>query len=458
MKPAKHSRRAFLGRTAAGLSAASLPASLPAQASSAQGARQAAGANDRINVALIGVGNIGTRHLTRRLLPLANQEGTIRVVAASDIYERAKKRAREMAGLSANDVHHDYRDMLARPDVDAVVIATPDHWHARMALDAMNAGKDVYLEKPMSYTIAEAKEIAATVTRTGRVLQIGSQWVSDPRYHHAKEVLEKGWIGQPLWAQSSYSSNYTRGVWQYYVDEEATPETVDWDAFLGSAPKQPFSAERFFRWRKYWDFSGGVATDFFYHRLSPLLLVLGPRFPTRVSAHGGVYVFKNREVPDTYSTTVEYEKMLINISSSSGSAAGNRLHGPAIYGHEGAIEIVDGAVVVTPEKLYLEKFRSATGKDRVRIEVPSSDLQEVRLNHMKNFLDSVRSRKQPLFDAFFGYQVMVAIKLGVDSYREGKMMAFDPATEQVIEPPPPRGGYEGDGKNYEDQGYRKRPA
>ncbi len=427
----------------------------------AASARSVAGANERVRVGLIGVGNIGSRHLERRLLPMMRRDNLVEVVAASDIYERAKLRAKEMIGLGDRDVHHAYEDLLAREDVDAVVIATPDHWHARMAIDAMRAGKDVYLEKPMSRTIPEARAIAATARETGRVLQVGSQWVSDPAYARARQMIRDGWTGPVVMAQSSYSSNHIAGVWQYYVDEEANPGTVDWERFLGDAPEQPFSAERFFRWRKYWDFSGGIGSDFLYHRLSPLLYALGPRFPIRVSGHGGIYLFPNREVPDTYSTTIEYEGMVINLVGSCGSQASNALHGPAFFGQHAAVSIAPGVVEAVPERLYEAEFRRRTGRGSVRVEVDNRDQQKARRAHMLNFLECVRTREQPIFDARFGYQVMVAIKLGVDSYRTGRLMGFDPVAERVLEQIPKRHpGYEGDGSNNPDAapGYRKRPV
>lgn len=425
-----------------------------ALSASAALAQQARAQADPVRFGIIGVGNIGARHLQRRLLPFERRDGIVKVVAASDIYDRAKLRAKEMIGLGDRDVHHRYEDLLARDDVDAVLIATPDHWHAKMAIDAMEAGKDVYLEKPISRTIEEARRIAETVERTGRVLQVGSQWVSDPAYHEAKKILASGEIGQVAWAQSTYTMNHPDGVWQYYVDEEATPETIDWERFLGDAPAQPFSGERFFRWRKYWDFSGGMGTDFFYHRLSPLMFALGPRFPLRVSAHGGVYFFQNRQVPDTYSTTIEYERFGIEIFGTSAAQAPNRLHGPAIFGQRGTIEIHPGEVRVVPEKLYAE------GRSARTIAVDNRDQQSARTAHMLNFIECVRTRAKPVFNARFGYQVMVAIKLGVDSYRQCRMMGFDPATERVLEEPLPRPeGFEGDGANDPDApaGYQKRP-
>lgn len=427
----------------------------------AASAVRVASANDRIRVGIIGVGNIGTRHLQRRLLPMMRRDGSLDVVAASDIYDRAKFRAKELIGLADRDVHHAYEDLLARADVDAVVICTPDHLHARMAIDAMRAGKDVYLEKPMSRTIPEAKAIAETARETGRVLQVGSQWVSDPAYARAREMVQSGLAGPVVMAQSSYSSNHSSGVWQYYVDEEANSSTVDWQRFLGGAPEQPFSGERFFRWRKYWDFSGGIGTDFLYHRLSPLLYALGPRFPRRVSAHGGIYLFQNREVPDTYSTTVEYDDLVINLVGSCGSQASNTLHGPALFGQRAAISIHPGMVRARPERLYAAEFRRQAGVDLVEIEVDNRDQQTARTAHMRDFLRCVQTRQEPVFDAWFGYQVMVAIRLGVDSYRAGRMMGFDPQTERILAEIQPRHrGYEGDGSNDPDAppSYQKRPA
>ena len=442
MADSTSTRRRFLGRTAVGLSSTAL--------ASAYSAGRVIGANDRINVGVIGLGNIGTRHLHHRLVPL-RQKGAIEIIAVSDVFERAKQRAQGLTGLEAKHVHHEYPELLARGDVDAVVIATPDHWHAQMTLDALAADKDVYLEKPMSYTIAEAKQMAAAVKKHSRVLQVGSQHVSDPSYHHARDVIEKGWIGKPLWAQSSYSTNSIYGSWNnYFVEPEATAKTVDWAKFLGSAPQRPFSGERFYRWRKYWDYSGGIATDLFYHRLSPLLFSLGPRFPDRVSGHGGIYIFKDREVPDTYSMNAEYDEFYISLSSSAASGAANRRHAPTIYGHEATIEFVNGAIEVVPESQFRTKFEKATGKPSLRIEATPSANLEVRMAHMENFLAAVRSRTQPVFDADFGYRVMTAIKLGVDSYRRGEMMGFDAASERVVAGAANRPGYEGTGENYSE--------
>ncbi len=432
---ASSSRRAFL---ATGVAA---PAVVAAPAAS-----RVVGANDRINVGMIGVGSKGSGHL-RLLLGRSRDQRDVQIVAISDIYRKRREASLSQAGLATDAAFVEYRELLERPDIDAVWICTPDHWHATMALDAIEAGKDVYLEKPMTYSIGEARRISAAAARTGRVVQVGSQHLSDKRYHEARKVIQKGWIGPVLWAQNSYSRNSLYGEWNYTIDPEGTPDNIDWGRFLGTAPVRPFSAERFFRWRKYWDYSGGIATDLFYHRLAPLVLMIGKQFPTRVSGHGGIYVHREREVPDTYATLVEYKGHFVNLSASMASSAGNQGLPTMVYGHEGAISFLPGAIEVKPEYQFARKFREATGHDVLRIEVNQDNISA---DHVSDFLDCMRTRQQPVFDPHFGYQVMVAIRLGVDSYRNGRMIAFDPDSERVVPVPEERPGYEGAGKNVDE--------
>lgn len=400
---------------------------------------------------MIGVGSKGRGHL-RLLLKRSQEEGDVRITAISDIYRKRRDEALSFSGLGGDDGHIDYRELLARPDVDAVWISTPDHWHATMALDAIEAGKDVYLEKPMTYTIDEARRVAAAVERSGRVLQVGSQHVSDRRYHEARSVIDKGLIGPVVWAQNTYCRNSLYGEWNYTIDPEGSPESIDWNRFLGTAPPRPFSAERFFRWRKYWDYSGGIATDLFYHRLAPLMMMMGKQFPRRVSGHGGIYVHREREVPDSYATVIEFGGHFVTMSASMASSAGNTGMPTMVYGHEGAISFLPGAIEVKPEYQFAAKFREATGQDSLVVEV---DQGSVSADHIANFLDCVRSRGKPVFDAHFGYQVMAGIRLGVDSYRSGRMMAYDPEGQRVVPAPEPRPAYEGAGKNVNEP--RRRP-
>jgi predicted dehydrogenase len=410
---------------------------LAAAAASAAATRVRA-ANDRLNLGVIGVGGMGFSHV-QMLKPRTD----VQITAVSDIYTKRKQRARDFLGLSDKQVHHDYKDLLARSDVDAVFVVTPDHWHYRMAMDALDAGKDVYVQKPMAYRIEEAKALAERVKKTGRVLQVGSQYASEPQYHRAKELVAQGAIGKPLWAQGTYCRNTFHGEWNYTIDPEGTEDNIDWKRFLGSAPKRPFSQDRYFRWRKYWDYSGGIATDLLYHRLIPFLVTLGPQFPVRVSANGGIYVHKDREVPDTISTTIEYPDFQVVMSSSMAADLPGDHLSPVIYGHEGSIEFRGKELVVTPEPIYAK----ATNKQPQHIPTETRDLH---VAHMENFFDCVRSRKPPNLDADFGYRAMVAIGLGVEAYRESRQLAFDPATERVVKAAPHRDAYEGTGKNVDE--------
>jgi predicted dehydrogenase len=413
----------------------------------ARSASRILGANDRIQVGHIGVGGMGFDHV-RSFAKQSEETKDIQSVAISDIYTRRKETARKAAGLAEKDVHHDYRDLLARSDIDAVLIATPDHWHAQMALDALAAGKDVYLQKPMTYTIDEARQLAEAARKYGRILQVGSQGLSDPRFQRAKELIAAGEIGELLWAQGTSSRNSLLGEWNWHVEPEGTPQTIDWNRWLGSAPKRPFSPERYFRWRKYWDYSGGIATDLYYHTLGPIVFMMGAGFPVSVAAAGGIYVQKDREVPDTYATTIEYPDFYVTLSCSMANEAGGRYLPLAIYGHKGTLTFDRNGVVLLPEDPMPGTFdeRTAPRVSARTYEVTRPTVDGHRL-HTDNFFACMRSRKAPNLDGDLGYRIMTAIRLGVDSYRSRQAMLFDPAGQRVVRTGPPRPAWEGDGQN-----------
>lgn len=416
-------------------------------ASSAFGAARSSGrvlgANDRINVGFIGPGNRNFGHL-RYVQDEGAKQGKLRVAAACDVYRMRNQRAANYAKLDSGQVFADYREMLERSELDAVFIGTPDHWHAQMAIDAMAAGKDVYLEKPMTLTIPEARAVRDAAKKYGRILQVGSQHASNPRYQAARKAIEAGEIGELLWAQATYSRNSTLGEWNYHIEEEGTPENIDWKRWLGPAPKRPFSQDRYFRWRKYWDYSGGIATDLFYHRLTPLMIAMGPQLPVRVTGSGGIYVQKDREVPDTYATVIEYPDFYVNLSSSMANAAAQKYFPEVIYGHKGTLVFEGERVAVYPESALMK------GEPKY-IDAPATgDLAAI---HRENFFSCMRTRQAPALGPELGYQMMVAIKLGVDSYREGRVKHWDPQADREVSSPAQRPGYEGDGKNH---GQRRR--
>jgi predicted dehydrogenase len=300
-----------------------------------------------------------------------------------------------------------------------------------MALDALASGKDVYLQKPMTHTIEEARAVTQAVAKYGRVLQVGSQGLTVPGVRKAREIIEQGEIGDVVWMQGTSSRNSTLGEWNWEIDPEGTPENIDWNRWLGAAPKRPFSAERFFRWRKYWDYSGGIATDLYYHILAPLVYAAGVGFPNLVTACGSVFV-KDREVPDTFAMEVEYPNCIVSLSGSMANEAGNRLHPLAIYGHRGTITFDANTVTVTPEILIPDSRQGRPPQPPAKVyQTPAPG--DAHSAHMDNFFACMRTRKQPNLPAALGYQVLTAIRLGVDAYRERKAKIFDPKTEMVVD-------------------------
>ena len=198
-------------------------------------------------------------------------------------------------GQDTDRITKDYRRLLECKDIDAVLIATPDHWHARMSVDAMEAGKDVDCEKPMTHTIDEARKVAETVRKTKQVFTVGVQSTADPRWKLANQMITEGKIGHVMQGQTSYYRNSNEGQWRYYpLTKDMNPKTVDWKMFLGTdfglAPDMPFNRAKYAQWRCYWEFGGGMYTDLFVHQLTHLITAMGVRFPRRVVGAGGLYL------------------------------------------------------------------------------------------------------------------------------------------------------------------------
>ena len=434
-------RRDFLKSVGAtGLTLEAARSALAAKSDSKATGGRIIGANDRINIGVIGCGS-RAGSVARTFAQIGAADNSCQIVAVCDVYE---KRKREFAERYKAKAYTDYRELLQQPDVDAVYIATPDHWHAKNAIDAMDHGKDVYLEKPMVHTNDEARQLVATVKETKRVLQVGSQTTSADIWAKAKKAIADGAIGQMLMSQGSYHRNSVEGEWNWPIEEGAGPDAkgdnhIDWDLWLGSqfklAPKRPFDADRFFRFRKYWDYSLGIASDLFYHVIAPLNICWDePQFPVKVMATGGIYVFKEkREVPDTFHLMAEYAKGHSLVLSSS---MANDTHIPGlIRGHEGSIIMVEHGmfernvpyITVKPQvargkaiggDAYATKF----GLKDYQIPVEQTNMQTA---HVQNFLDCVRSRQKPRLDVETGAKAVVVINLAAQSYREGKTMYWD---------------------------------
>lgn len=443
MNEATPTRRGFVASalTSVPMAAIGVHPAIPAKS-----AGRVIGANDRIRVGVIGAGMMGTGHL-RAFVRQQDVQKDIEVAAVADVYRRHRDRAQAITNIDRNRIVVDYREVLMRRDVDAVLIASPDHWHAQMAIDAFAAGKDVYLQKPITLTVGESTQVIAAAKKYDRVLQIGSQFLSDPRWHKAREIIASGALGKLLWAQTTYSRNSIAHEWNYYIEEECTPETVDWKRWLGPARQTPFSGERFFRWRKYWEYSNGVSSDLYYHRLGPLLFAMGAQYPTRVTGAGGIYHQKDREVPDTFVNTIEYEEFTIVIAGSMANAASNRFLPEVIYGNKATMVVEPKRVVVYPEP-YAYRPGTALPPDQI-FEFPAGTRDNGRL-HTDNFFSCMRSRKTPVLGPELAHQIMTAIGLACESYRGGSLRLYDSKRNRRLKTAPPRDEYRGTGTNHAD--------
>jgi predicted dehydrogenase len=446
-------RRSFLQATTGG---AALAAASPAMPVSA---------NDRVRFALIGAGGMGTGDANLEI-----QLGGTEMVAAADIYDGRLERARERWG-SQLFTTRDYREILARKDIDAVIIATPDHWHAQISIDALNAGKDVYCEKPMVQSVSEGKRVIEAAGRSGRIFQVGSQYVSSMVYQKAREVIRSGALGEINMVEAWLDRNSAIGAWQYSIPPDATPQTIDWDRYLGKAPKRPFEPIRLFRWRNYQDYGTGVAGDLFVHLLSGLHFATGSLGPTRVYASGGLRYWKDgRDVPDVMLALLDYPKtaahpeftLALRVNFASGGSLEN--FGFRFVGNEGVM--TTGMSSLTIEKhpkesepgFTIDTFSRAAREQFLREyrakyppQTPSAgalrpDTEQkfetpagynAHLEHHRNFYQAVRSRKPFLEDAVFGFRAAGPALLANTSCYESRICKWDP--NSMAELPVPAG-------------------
>jgi predicted dehydrogenase len=439
-------RRHFLRATA--VTAGALPALAGAAPKSA---------NDKIQFATIGIGGMGTGDTESAVAT----PGT-KLVAVCDIYQGRLERARERWGAELATTR-DYREILARKDVDAIIIGTPDHWHARIAVEAMKAGKDVYVEKPMVQKWEDGHTVVDAAKATGRILQVGSQRVSSVVYKKAQEIFRSGAIGELNMVEAWWDRNSAVGAWTYSIPPDASPATVDWDRFLGAAPKRPFEAKRLFRWRNYQDYGTGVAGDLFVHLFSGLHFVLGSHGPQRIFASGGLRYWKDgRDVPDLLLGLYDYEKtdnypafnlsLRVNFENGAGETSGFRF-----TGSNGVLTIGNGVTLgkLPPERdpgTSLGNFDSATQKlilaeHRKKYPNPVSESASVEASqdehwqaphgysdhrdHHANFFAAVRSRQAVTEDATFGLRAAGPALASNLSQASGKMIIWDPETMRV---------------------------
>ncbi|GMU24524.1 MAG: hypothetical protein AMXMBFR13_45980 [Phycisphaerae bacterium] len=402
-------------------------------------------ANDRIGIALIGQGEMGTNH--RRMLKGWRDDGRLNIdlVHICDVYRRRLDIA--AADVGTQNKAMDYRRVIDDRNVHVVLIATPDHWHHKIAKEAMEAGKDVYVEKPMCHTIEQARDLVETQARTSRVVQVGTQSASDDVYEKIAAEIAKGSIGPLVMVTGSCARNGTAGEWRNFglklpgsveaVDMEARPgPDLDWDMFLGHkwglAPKRDWQPARFFQFRCYWDYSGGIATDLYFHQVAHLLKATGLGFPQRVTATGGIYVFNekhttpqgwpdDRDVPDTYATTIDYPGGPTFVLA--GSMCNDRNLSEEIRGHLATVHMTDTGAEIRPQAVHAKK-------DVIKLQRTRNGDHGV---HWPNFLEAVRNRTPEKCNApiQLGYRTNVAISMGVMAYRTDKVMRWDAEKQEA---------------------------
>ncbi len=438
-------RRKFLGTAAAGISSP-LWAQRPKAPSRSP--------NDKIQIALIGCGGMGQGDVRTSL-----STGMTKLVAACDCYDGRMERMRESHGRDIYTTRN-YQEILSRPDIDAVIIATPDHWHSKISVDAMRARKDVYCEKPMVQHIPDGMPVIEAQRETGRIMQVGSQRVSSIVYKKAQEVYQSGALGKLNMVEAWWDRNSATGAWEYAIPGDANPDTCDWEQFQGRAPKTDFDPKRFFRWRCYKDYGTGVAGDLFVHLFSGLHFITGSIGPTRVFATGGLrYWDDGRDVPDLFYGVYDYPEtaahpafnlvLRVNFAAGAQESQGFRFIGsdaimtvdPNVTVTAAAPEMRPGYSIGTFDKAEQERFLNLYHTKYPEPKVSPGTMRDSHVfsydpphgysdhfDHHLNFANAIRSRKPVIEDPAFGFRAAGPAALSNFSYFENRVAEWDPIT------------------------------
>ena len=426
-------RRDFLRKTATVAAAA---AATPLLRAPVYGQNQAptanvAGANSRIQVAIIGVGfGIGQNHLTG-IMEKATENNTV-ITAACDVFNKRRDFAKAKANLKDGDVYDDYRKMLERKDIDAVLIATHDPLHAQMVLDSIETGRHVYCEKPLTRYLGEAFQVYDKVKGSKKVFQIGSQGCSAGGYHKCAELIKAGKIGTLVWGQAWYSRNSLKGEWNYMIENESTAENIDWERWLGPVKQRdPFSAEQFHRWRKYYRYCAGPLGDLAPHKVHPVMLATGnPEYPVRVVSIGTRNVHIDRNVPGTPEREIpEHAQLLAEFPSGfvltvTCCTVNASTPGTSLYGHKANLDIdaTGGKVNLLPQREFGDEIDPEN--------FANLQPEEIRV-HEKNWFDCIRSGKEPNGSIDLAIRVQTVISLAEISDRLKVACLFDEKTRKV---------------------------
>ena len=395
--------------------------------------------NDRMGIAMVGVGTRGI-YLLERAQECPNTE--IRVIC--DLYDSNLKRAVKTAFNKKAQLMKEWEKAVTSPDVDAVFIATPDFWHAPMAIRAAQAGKHVYVEKALCRTLAEAKGIRKAVKDNKVTLQLGHHQNSDPYFMKAKEIYRSGQLGKTVLARTYIDRTNPWPEWQFYTaydittrPADASLETIDWERWIANAPKIPFDAERFFRWRCWWEYGSGIAGDLMSHQWDGVNMIMGIGIPEAVQTMGGLYFWKqDREVPDQWHVMFEYPKQELNVTFACGFS--NRHHGTNtfIFGRDATIEVhTDWCNVYGAEWKPENQKKLAESRRTGQPVPPDYSMKKGELevsSHMRNFVDCIRSGETPRCGIDRAFEEAVTVVMSVEAFRKERKVRWDTAKEEIV--------------------------
>jgi len=403
--------------------------------------------NDNIQIALIGAGGMGLADANTAITTPG-----VKLIAACDLYDGRLDASKNKYGKDIFTTR-DYRELLLRKDIDAVIVATPDHWHKDISVAAMNAGKAVYCEKPMTHDVSEGSAVVEAQNRNKVVFQVGSQGLSSLGNEKARELLAAGAIGQLNYAEGFWARNSPEGAWQYTIPADASEKTVDWKMFLHQYPDRPFDAKRFFRWRCYKDYGTGVSGDLFVHLFSSLHFITNSKGPQKIMAMGGLRYWKDgREVPDVlmgmfdYAETPEHPafNLSLRVNFIDGTADSTYLR---LVGSEGSMNVEWDKVTLIRNKAYAanDDPLMATKLNRDKVESPrklilppdttvytaEEGYKGAHYDHFTNFFTAIRNKTSVVEDALFGYRAAAPALLCNDSYYTDKAVKWDPVNLKV---------------------------
>ncbi len=443
------SRRQFLQRSAGMTGAVVASRTILLDAETIPLPTRTVAASDRVRFGIIGVGMQGSGLLTNAI-----QLPGVECVAAADLYDGRHTLAKEIAGANVMTTRH-YQELLANKDIDCIVAAVPDHWHKQVVVDAVNAGKDIYCEKPMSHTAAEGVAMVDAAKKAGKIVQIGSQRVSSVICTKAKEMLAQGMIGKLNLVEASLGRNDPTGAWEYPPPPDLSPATLDWDTWQGTVPKRAFDGKIFARWRCWKEYGTGVAGDLLVHLVSGMQYMLGwNEAPKRAMALGGILRFPDgRNMPDVHPTLFEYGEIPVYMRLNLGCET------PEIYrfmGSKGVLEVTETAINYLPQtgedsapsyytqgypremreaytKKWHEEHDAAPGKEPTQEGFSYKGVSwDEEKPHLWKFFQAVKSRQPVVEDAVFGHHAALACHLASESYFRRSATAWDASSGQIV--------------------------